>query len=448
MKRKRFPISVLIPFFALGCSLWKKPPPGPDAGMAWLDLEPGSIEICVAALSDAPRLRNGKTVLPMVRQHIEAVQLDEARSLLTDLDTHPQVEIHWAAIELLERNFDSAWQRVRGLLAQYPEDACLNHFAAVTQLLQGQWGLARGHADDAVTLSGGHAEMRFLQAIIADQQGMSETGAEFLRAAIAKDPMHEGASALLAAIYLENGDGELALPLLEVASDGGVDVSALLAPAYYDAGRLDDYIRVASRHGWPLGDAGALANELEPMAALGVQLGVGPLGRLVAELDTSMGTIRCDLLWKQTPVTVANFVHLAKGQQEWTHPETGETRTDPLYSGTIFHRVIPKFMIQGGDPIGMGTGGPGYSFVDEIHPSHRFDSPGLLAMANSGPNTNGSQWFVTEVPTPHLNGRHTLFGRCDEESLSIVQQIGSVARQPNDRPVEDVVLREIRIVGL
>ena len=193
----------------------------------------------------------------------------------------------------------------------------------------------------------------------------------------------------------------------------------IVGPGPHDAGRLDDYIRVASRYGWPLGDSGSLADELAPMAALGVQLGVGPMGRLVAELDTSMGTIKCDLLWKQTPVTVANFVNLAKGGIEWTHPETGAVSTEPLYSGTIFHRVIPihdsvrPHRREPVDPI---------FFVDEIHPSHRFDSPGL-GDGDLGPNTRFT-WFVTEVPVPHLNGRHTLFGRCDDASLSIVQQIG------------------------
>src|SRR6202042_3264872 len=129
-----------------------------------------------------------------------------------------------------------------------------------------------------------------------------------------------------------------------------------------------------------------------------------------AILKTSEGTIVCRLFEKEAPKTVANFVELAEGKREWTHPTTRTKSSDKLYDGTVFHRVIPDFMIQGGDPLGTGTGGPGYQFEDEFDSGRRFDKPGLLAMANAGPGTNGSQFFITEVPTPHLNNRHTIFG--------------------------------------
>ncbi|MGH9579017.1 MAG: peptidylprolyl isomerase, partial [Terriglobales bacterium] len=133
-----------------------------------------------------------------------------------------------------------------------------------------------------------------------------------------------------------------------------------------------------------------------------------------AVLGTSMGNLSCVLYDKEAPKTVANFMGLAEGTKEWTHPMTrAKKKGVPLYSGTIFHRVIPQFMIQGGDPRGDGTGDPGYSFEDEFVPTLRFDRPGRLAMANSGPNTNGSQFFITEAPTPHLNNRHTIFGQCN-----------------------------------
>src|SRR5438445_8677019 len=132
-----------------------------------------------------------------------------------------------------------------------------------------------------------------------------------------------------------------------------------------------------------------------------------------ATFDTSEGQIVCRLFEKEAPKTVANFTELAEGKREWTHPVTRSKSSDNLYDGTIFHRVIPDFMIQGGDPAGNGTGGPGYKFKDEIVPTLTFDRPGRLAMANSGPATNGSQFFITEVPTPHLNGKHTIFGQCD-----------------------------------
>jgi peptidyl-prolyl cis-trans isomerase A (cyclophilin A) len=135
----------------------------------------------------------------------------------------------------------------------------------------------------------------------------------------------------------------------------------------------------------------------------------GP-GDLYAIFKTSAGDIVVKLFEKDAPKTIANFVGLATGAKEWTDPRTGQKTTAHLYDGTIFHRVIPQFMIQGGDPLGQGIGGPGYKFEDEFQGGRKFDKPGILAMANAGPNTNGSQFFITEVPTPHLNGRHTIFG--------------------------------------
>jgi peptidyl-prolyl cis-trans isomerase A (cyclophilin A) len=129
-----------------------------------------------------------------------------------------------------------------------------------------------------------------------------------------------------------------------------------------------------------------------------------------ATFQTSAGEIVVRLLPEKAPKTVENFVGLAEGTREWTDPRTGQKVKRPLYDGTVFHRVIPQFMIQGGDPLGTGTGGPGYRFGDEIGPDNKFDRAGLLAMANAGPNTNGSQFFITEVPTPHLNRGHTIFG--------------------------------------
>jgi len=133
-------------------------------------------------------------------------------------------------------------------------------------------------------------------------------------------------------------------------------------------------------------------------------------GDLYAVFQTSRGNIVVKLFEKDAPKTVANFVGLATGKQEWVDPRTGKKSNAKLYDGTAFHRVIPQFMIQGGDPLGTGTGGPGYKFEDEFQGGRKFDRPGLLAMANAGPNTNGSQFFITEVPTPHLNNRHTIFG--------------------------------------
>jgi len=164
-------------------------------------------------------------------------------------------------------------------------------------------------------------------------------------------------------------------------------------------------------------------------------------------MDTSMGRITCQFFEKQAPKTVANFIALAEGTKDWVDPQTQKkTHNKPLYNGTIFHRVIPEFMIQGGDPAGTGMGDPGYTFEDEFDPNLNFDVPGRLAMANSGPNTNGSQFFITEVPTEHLNQHHTIFGQCDDASLSVVKAIARVERDGNDKPVTPVVLQKVTIV--
>jgi peptidyl-prolyl cis-trans isomerase A (cyclophilin A) len=164
-------------------------------------------------------------------------------------------------------------------------------------------------------------------------------------------------------------------------------------------------------------------------------------------MDTSMGRITCQFFQSQAPKTVANFIALAEGTKDWIDPTTNKKQHNkPLFDGTIFHRVIPEFMIQGGDPAGTGMGDPGYQFEDEFDPNLNFDVPGRLAMANSGPNTNGSQFFITEVPTEHLNQRHTIFGQCDESSVLVVKTIARVERDDQDKPVTPVVLKKVTIV--
>jgi len=164
-----------------------------------------------------------------------------------------------------------------------------------------------------------------------------------------------------------------------------------------------------------------------------------------AVFNTSEGTIVCRLFEKEAPKTVANFVELAEGKREWSHPTTHKKSKDRLYDGTIFHRVIPNFMIQGGDPQGTGFGGPGYQFEDETKGSpHRFDKPGKLAMANSGPNTNGSQFFITVAPTTWLTGKHTIFGEV-VEGQDVVDKITALPRNRQDKPNTDVVVKSLVI---
>ena len=165
---------------------------------------------------------------------------------------------------------------------------------------------------------------------------------------------------------------------------------------------------------------------------------------LTATLATTQGTVTVRLFPDYAPKTVRNFVELAEGGREWTDPQTGARTKEKLYDGTVFHRVITGFMIQGGDPLGNGTGGPGYKFADEIHPDLRFDKPYLLAMANAGPGTNGSQFFITTGATPWLNGKHTIFGEVIG-GADVVENISRVQTRPGDRPVTDVVLQSVTI---
>ncbi len=164
-------------------------------------------------------------------------------------------------------------------------------------------------------------------------------------------------------------------------------------------------------------------------------------------MDTSMGRITCQFYQQQAPKAVANFIGLAEGTTDWTDPTTKKKQHHkPFYDNTTFHRVIPEFMIQGGDPTGTGMGDPGFSFDDEIDPNLNFDKPGKLAMANSGPNTNGSQFFVTEQAYDSLNQHYTLFGQCDDPSVLVVQTIARVQRDSNDKPLTPVILKKVTIV--
>ena len=164
-------------------------------------------------------------------------------------------------------------------------------------------------------------------------------------------------------------------------------------------------------------------------------------------MDTSMGRITCHFYQKQAPKTVANFIALAQGTRDWTDPNTGQVQHNKRYfDGTIFHRVIPGFMIQGGDPTGTGMGDPGYQFEDEFDANLNFDKPGKLAMANSGPNTNGSQFFITEQAYASLDQHYSLFGQCDDASVQVVKAIAQVQRDGQDKPLSPVVLEKVTIV--
>ncbi len=181
------------------------------------------------------------------------------------------------------------------------------------------------------------------------------------------------------------------------------------------------------------------------LLSLGVPAVVSAQPRAI--IDTTVGKITCTLFPDKAPIAVANFIGLAEGTKDWISPVTHQKKHGvPLYDGTIFHRVIPNFMIQGGDPAGNGTGDPGYQFKNEVSSDLKFDRPGRLAYANAGPDTNGSQFFITEVPTPNLNGGYTIFGQCDDASVALVKQIARMGRDSNDRPFRPVKINHITIV--
>ena len=174
-----------------------------------------------------------------------------------------------------------------------------------------------------------------------------------------------------------------------------------------------------------------------------VQLGLGK--GLYAIFETTLGEMVCLLEEEKTPETVKNFVELATGAKEYTDPKTGEKSNQPFYDGTIFHRIIKNFMVQGGDRLGQGTGGPGYRFKDEFNSSLKHSASGVLSMANAGPNTNGSQFFITLVATPWLDGKHTVFGRI-VKGQEVLEKLGKVSTGPMDRPREEVGIQKLRIV--
>lgn len=194
--------------------------------------------------------------------------------------------------------------------------------------------------------------------------------------------------------------------------------------------------------------AGGKMRKIIALAILGLAataFAADPTAAPKAIIHTSMGDIHCTLFPDKAPIGTANFIGLANGKKPWTDPKTHQKKTDvPLYDNTTFHRVIPSFMIQGGDPLGSGTGDPGYKFKNETTPELAFDRPGRLAYANAGPNTNGSQFFITEVPYPSLNGGYTIFGQC--EDADVVQKIARVPRNAEDKPRTPVVIKHIEIV--
>jgi len=372
-----------------------------------------------------------------------AGDLAGADTALQAAGEHPGVDAARAVRSVMMDDVEGARGALRDLANSYREDACLQQAAAFANLRAGATPTGAAFAADARRLAPDDPDVLLIDGMARRLMGDFQGSTATWRAVLALEPSHPQASALLAGDYLGQGDALLALPLLENAMAGGIDVSGLLAPAYFHSGKMGDYLRVTSAAAWPLGDDGTLAEAEDPVAAYRALLGVEAGQKLYATLTTSMGELRCELYWTRTPVTVANFVGLAKGTQPWTDPRTLEPGTGSMYADTILHRVIPDFMIQMGDPTATGSGTPGYRFPDEFAPDLRFDRPGTMGMANNGPNANGSQFFITEIPVAHLNGKHTVFGQCDEASMAVVKSIARVPRNESDKPRTDIVLEGI-----
>jgi len=398
--------------------------------------------ICIASVPDAGRLPDAEA-WSRATAALDARDFTGADAALTAAGEHPAVDASRAVMAVLKDDVEGARGDLRDLANTWREDACLQQAAAFVNLRAGATPTGAAFAADARRLAPTEPEVMLIDGMARRLMGDFEASTDTWRAVLALDPTHPQASALLAGDYLGQGDALLALPLLENAMAGGIDVSGLLAPAYFHSGKMADYLRVTSAAKWPLGDNGAIAEAEDPTAVFRALLGVEPGQSLYTTITTSMGSLRCELYWTRTPVTVANFVGLAKGTQSWTDPRTLEPGEGSMYEGTILHRVIPGFMIQMGDPTGTGSGTPGYRFPDEFAPDLRFDRPGTMGMANNGPNANGSQFFITEVATSHLNGRHTVFGQCDEASMVVARAIAQVPRDGMDKPREDIVLESI-----
>jgi cyclophilin family peptidyl-prolyl cis-trans isomerase len=434
-------LSVLVS--SAGCGPKDAPKVNLD-DQTWMTGRPGYPAVCLSKIPIAGRLGPDQAAYSNGLSALQEGDVVGARAAIESATGgHPAILGLQGVLALVEGKPLDARPIYRDLAADFPEDGCVQHTAGVVYLSAGLGRLARGFVRSAIQLQPDELETRYLNGLVERSAGDEESAARAFRDVVQRSPGHPGASLALASYHLARGDGLLAVPMLRAARDGGLEVGDTLARALYRAGDKGPYIQEASRLGWPLGDGGALAKADAPLDAYRQLLGVGEDGELSAFITTSAGPLECELFWEAAPVTVGNFVGLAKGTQPWRDPRTMEAGEGALYPGTVFHRIIPEFMIQGGDARGDGTGDPGYRFADEIDPSLRFDKPGRLAMANSGPDTNGSQFFVTDVPTPHLNAKHTIFGQCTDASLDTVRRMARVPRDARDKPSVPIVLESI-----
>lgn len=413
-----------------------------SAGDVWFGGSVGTPDLCLPALHAAgPMDVESRALWKGGVEALRVGDLETAGLSFRRAGDHPSAQAGRGVHALVTGNPAEAGTVFEALITAWPDEVCLLHTGAFVAIDSGDTVTAKARIERARKLSPDSADVAWVDYALTSADD-PEAGLAILVAFRESHPPVRLVEATLASRSVQAGDLEGALPYLEALVDLGEPVREYLIGLYEALGRRGDALRMHSEMGAPLGDGGRIATAADPAAAYYEVLGMQPGERLVATITTSGGALVCELFPESAPVTVANFVGLSRGTIGWVDPATGAARSDALYPQTGFHRVIPEFMIQGGDPAGDGSGGPGYRFADEIDPGLTFDRPGRLAMANSGPGTNGSQWFVTEVPTPHLDGRHTIFGQCDEASVEVVKRI---ARVP---AVGDTPKAAVRIEGI
>ncbi len=378
----------------------------PLAPAWWLEVEPG-LHLCVSGVPSASALpRRSRDAYSRAAANLARGQLSAASAGLTPLPPHPAVESALGVAEVLAGEAQRAVDRYDALLAEHPDDPCLLATRAVVGAAvsepSGVESLIR-----ARQLAPDDPQIAFLAWYLEVEHG--GVFREALEAGWAQRPAHAGFAMAVGVERYRAGDRLGAVePLTAALESGMTSAGDILVHVYWELEQRDAYLRTASALGLPLGDGGSIARAADPEEAYRQTIGWTGADPPVAVITTGEGVLTCTLMPQVAPVTVANFVWLS---------EQG------TYDGLTFHRVIPAFMVQGGDPTGTGEGGPGYQFLDEIDPSVGFDAPGVLAMANAGRDTNGSQFFVTEVATPHLSGLHTVFGQCDAISVDVVRRI-------------------------
>lgn len=396
----------------------------------WIESEGLAPRLCVSMIPDAGLFKaKSADGWKRVRELLAKGEVAKATTLSRALKPHPAQRSVLAAAYVLGKGIAID---LEPLVERYPDDACLRVLAANAALRQENAAAASRHLAAAARIWPDNEDVRSFSVLI-DGPDWEERVAAALEAR-PDDPRLRYTIAQLAE---SRGDLRLASEsYAKVYEAGHEEVGEKLASLALRAGDLGGYLTVvASAHPFQIP---AIREAEDKGEAFREWLGLeGPEDTLDVVFETNQGDLRCTLDHENAPMTVLNFVGLARGERD-------EDAGHPFYDGLTFHRVIPEFMIQGGDPDGTGRGGPGYQFADEPSPKGAFDRPGKLAMANAGPDTNGSQFFITEVRTPHLDGKHTIFGQCDRSTVKRVQAIARVPSDAMGRPTEEVVIRQVR----